>query len=219
MNDKIDIFESIKSDAINELSPEILETGLDYLTDSEVLKDIPIFGIAFKSYNLYQRVTETFFIKKLLKFLFELREIPLLEREKFIKKLEINQETNKAGEKLLITINRLNDIDKAEIIGRLFKKTILGKIEFEDFSRLTHIIDNAYIHDLKLLKNNIYLRYVNDDIKSSLHQVGLLNQNISDVERQKRFLERVGSKSDVQPKFEYKVNQYCEILVEHGFKE
>ncbi|MES2805182.1 MAG: hypothetical protein V4652_06410 [Bacteroidota bacterium] len=64
MNDKIDIFESIKSDAINELSPEILEAGLDYLTDSEVLKDIPIFGIAFKSYNLYQRVTETFFIKK-----------------------------------------------------------------------------------------------------------------------------------------------------------
>lgn len=218
MNDKIDIFESVKSDAIKELSPEILETGLDYLTDSEILKDIPVFGIAFKSYNLYQKVTESFFIKKLLRFLFELKEIPLLEREKFVAELEANNDTNKAGEKLLITLNRLNDIDKSEIIGRLFKQTILNKINFNDFNRLTHIIDNAYIDDLKLLKDNIYLQHLNDDIKSNLHQVGLLNQNISDVEKHKKYVERAGGNaSSVQPKFEYKVNQYAEILIEHGF--
>lgn len=216
MNDKIDIFESVKSDAIKELSPEILETSIDYLTDSEVLKEIPIVGIAFKSIYLYQKVTESFFIKKLLKFLFELKDIPLLERERFVTEIEINKATNKAGEKLLITLNRLNDIDKAEIIGRLFKQTILGKINFQDFNRLTHIIDNAYIDDLKMLKNNIHLGYINNDVKSSLYQVGLLNQNISDVESQKRFLQRVGSSRDVQPKFEYKVNQYSKILIEYG---
>lgn len=218
MNDKIDIFESVKSDAIKELSPEILDAGLDYLTDSEILKDIPIFGLAFKSYNLYQKVSESFFMKKLLRFLFELKEIPLLEREKFIAELETNNETNKAGEKLLITLNRLNDIDKAEIIGRLFKQTILSKINFNDFNRLTHIIDNAYIDDLKLLKDNIYLQHLNNDIKSNLHQVGLLNQNISDVEKQKKYVEKAGGNaSNVQPKFEYKVNQYAKILIEYGF--
>jgi hypothetical protein len=217
MNDKIDIFESVKSDAIKELTPEILEIGLDYLTNSEVLKDIPIFGIAFKSYNFYQKVTESFFIKKLLKFLFELKEIPLLDREKFITELEDNNETNKAGEKLLITLNRLNDIDKAEIIGRLFKQTILGKINFKDFNRLTHIIDISYIHDLKLLKNNIYLQYIDHDIKSTLHQVGLLIQNISDIEKEKKILGKVGaSSSNAQVKFGYKINNYGKILIEYG---
>jgi hypothetical protein len=216
MNDKIDIFQSVKSGAINELSPDVLDIGLDLLTKSEVLNDIPVFGIAFKGFSLYQNVTEAFFIKKLLKFLYELKDIPLLERERFVTEIEINKETNKAGEKLLVTLNRLNDIEKAEIIGRLFKKTILGKIEFSTFNRLTHIIDNAYINDIKLLKNNIHLGYIDEDIKSNLHQVGLLNQNISDIEKQREFLARSGSSRDAQPKLEYKANNYCKVLIEHG---
>ena len=121
MKDKINIFQSVKSKAVNDLSPELLEIGLDSLTNSEVLKDIPVFGIAFKGYSLYQNVTEAFFTKKLLLFLYELNDIPLSEREKFIDKLEANGETNKAGEKLLITLNRLNDIDKAKIIDDIKK--------------------------------------------------------------------------------------------------
>lgn len=217
MNDKIDIFDSVKSEAINELTPEILETGFDLITDSEVLKEIPIFGIAFKSYSIYQKVTESFFTKKLLYFLFQLREISQSEREKFITEIEVKSETQKAGERLLVILNRLNDVEKAEIIGRLFKKTILGNIEFNDFNRLSHIIDNAYIDDIKLLKNNKHLSYINEDIKSNLNQIGLLNQSITDIEREKQFLVRVGSSKEVQPRLEYKINKYCLILIEHGF--
>mgnify|MGYP006204098361 FL=1 len=111
----------------------------------------------------------------------------------------------------------MNDVEKAEIIGRLFKKTILGNIEFNDFNRLSHIIDNAYIDDIKLLKNNKHLSYINEDIKSNLNQIGLLNQSITDIEREKQFLVRVGSSKEVQPRLEYKINKYCLILIEHGF--
>ena len=127
---EIDIFKSVKSSAINELTPELLETGLDLLIESEALKDIPVFGIGFKGYSIYKKITEAFFTKKLLKFLFELKDIPQIEREKFISELESQNETDKAGEKLLITLNRLNDVDKATIIGKLLKKTILGKLTF-----------------------------------------------------------------------------------------
>ena len=85
---RLDIFESVKSNAITELTPELLETGFDLITDSEVLKDIPIFGIGFKSYSLYRKVTESFFVKKLLKFLIEIKEIPLAEREAYLDELE-----------------------------------------------------------------------------------------------------------------------------------
>ncbi|PVX45962.1 hypothetical protein C8C85_1773 [Flavobacterium sp. 103] len=215
---QVDIFKSVKSEAITELTPEILETSLDLITESEVLKDIPIFGIGFKGYSLYQKITESFFTKKLLKFLFELKDIELTHREKFINELESRKETNKAGEKLLITLNRLNDDEKATFIGRLFKKTIIGKLEYNDFIRLTHIIDNAYIEDLKLLENNYHLGRIDDDVKSNLHQIGLIKQSISDIKREKQMQIRIGGKGeDIQPKLIYSINEIGSKFIEFGF--
>jgi hypothetical protein len=215
---QIDIFKSVKSKALNELTPEILETGFDLLIESEVLKDIPVFGIGFKSFSLYNKITESFFTKKLLKFLFELKDIPQSKREEFITELESKNETKKAGEKLLITLNRLNDDDKASIIGKLLKKTILGKITFNDFKRLTHIIDNTYLEDLELLKDNEYLRNINDDIKTNLHQIGLLNQSIKDNREHEEYkFKQTGKREIIPATFEYKLNSYGRILIENGF--
>lgn len=213
----IDIFKSVKSKAINELTPELLEMSLDLVIESEVLKDIPVFGIGFKSYSLYKNITESFFTKKLLKFLFELKDIPQANREKFIVELESKNETNKAGEKLLITLNRLNDVDKATIIGKLLKQTILGKITFDNFKRLTHIIDNTYLEDMELLKDNEYLRNINDDIKSNLYQVGLLNQSIKDNREQEEYKFKQSGRREIIPaSFEYELNSYGKILIENG---
>ena len=55
-NNQIDIFKSVKSEAITELTSDILETGLNLITNSGLLKEIPVFGIGFKSYNLYQEI-------------------------------------------------------------------------------------------------------------------------------------------------------------------
>ncbi|MDP3311969.1 hypothetical protein [Lutibacter sp.] len=215
---QIDIFKSVKSKALNELTPEILETGFDLLIESEVLKDIPIFGIGFKSFSLYNKITESFFTKKLLRFLFELKDIPQSKREEFITELESKNETKKAGEKLLITLNRLNNDDKASIIGKLLKKTILGKITFNDFKRLTHIIDNTYLEDLELLKDNEYLRNINDDIKTNLHQIGLLNQSIKDNREHEEYkFKQTGRREIIPATFEYKLNSYGRILIENGF--
>jgi hypothetical protein len=214
----LDIFDSVKSEAIKDLSSEILETSLDLMTDSEVLKEIPIFGIGFKTYSLYQNLTESFFTKKLLKFLFELKEIPFDKRQQFICDLESKNETKKAGQKLLITLNRLNEIDKAKIIGKLFKHTILGEIPFNDFNRLTHIIDQAYIDDVMLLKDNPYLSYIDNDIKSNLSQLGLLKQSISDFQKHQEFLNTTGTGSKAIPKLQYDANDYCKILIKYGFE-
>ncbi|WP_445736970.1 hypothetical protein [Mariniflexile sp.] len=215
---QIDIFKSVKSDALNELTPEILETGFDLLIESEALKDIPVFGIGFKTYSIYKKITESFFTKKLLKFLYELKDIPLSKREGFIAELESKNETEKAGEKLLVTLNRLNEVDKATIIGKLLKKAILGKITFDNFKRLTHIIDNTYLEDLESLKNNEYLRNINDDIKSNLHQVGLLNQSIKDNRKHEEYkFKQTGSREIIPATFEYKLNSYGRILIENGF--
>ena len=219
INSKIDIFKSVKSNAICELTPELLDVSIDMLTKSDVLKDIPVFGIGFKGYSLYKSISESFFTKKLLKFLIELKEIPLLEREEFISQLEFKKETNKAGEKLLITLNRLDDDEKASMIGKLFKYTILGEIEYDDFNRLTYIIDKGYITDLKLLKDNLYLYHMNDDIKINLYQIGLIKQSISDIKRERKLqISTGGIQADIQPKLTYKINTIGSIFIKYAFK-
>ena len=215
---KLNIFSSVKSQAINDLSPDLLDTALDQITDSEILKDIPIFGLGFKSYSLYQKITEGFFVKKLLKFLYQVKDISMDERQRFIEELEAKEESKKAGERLLNTLNRLDDDEKAEIIGRLFKQAILSKIEIEDFNRLSHIIDNSYISDIRLLKDNPHLSYIENDVKSNLNQVGLLSVSVSDIAEHQAFLDRVGSGSKAVPKLEYKPNKYCQLLIKFGFE-
>lgn len=215
--DNIDIFRSVKSEAINELTPAILDSSLDLIVNSEILKDIPIFGTGFKIYSLYNKITEAFFAKKLLKFLFEIKDVPVSKREKFVERLKANNETSKAGEQLLIVLTRLNDIKKAAIIGRLLNKTILGDILLKDFQRLCHIIDSSYIEDILLFKNNELLQDISDDIKSNLHQIGLLNQTIKDDREKDAKFEYTKVNKIMKPILEYRTNRFSEILIEFGF--
>ena len=70
MNDKIDIFDSVKSEAINELTPEILETGFDLITDSEVLKEIPILELLLKVIVYIKKLPSHFLLKNCFIFYF-----------------------------------------------------------------------------------------------------------------------------------------------------
>lgn len=214
------VFNSVKSSAIDELLPEIFEYSFDLIIKSDVIKEIPIFGLGFKFVNLCKNIQDAFFTKKLLKFLIELKDISQDKRESFINNLEAQDKTKKAGEKLLITLDRLNDDDKATFVGRLFNQTISGNLEYDEFKRLTHIIHNAYIDDLQILKNNINLIGISTDVKSNLYQIGLVNQSMSDVNRERERQRRIGGNNDnIQPTFCYKINRIGMKFIEFGFNK
>ena len=66
----IDIFDSVVSEKIVEISSEILEAGIDQLIENDFLKDIPILGSGIKAYDLAKKVTEHFLSKKYYDFFF-----------------------------------------------------------------------------------------------------------------------------------------------------
>lgn len=216
-NYQLSIFESIKSNEILEISTDIVESGIDQLIDNELLKDIPILGTGYKLITFANKITESFYIQKILKFLFQIQDISLEKRIEFIEKLEKEKETKKVGEKLLITLNRLDDSDKAIVIGKLFKATIEGEIILNDFLRLNYIIEKSYYQDLRILKTNVYLNNIDNDIKSYLHQIGLLKQTIKDnKEHEEWVFKQTGKKSFYPPKFEYELNNIGNILINFG---
>ena len=215
-NSEINFLNVVKSDQIKEITKDLTEVAIDTFFNDGILKDIPVVGTFFNLYNLSQNISNSFFTKKILKFLFELNSISNKERLSFIEKLDNENESAKIGEKLLIIINKLDDVDKATILGRLFKLTIEGEIEIQTFIRLSYMVDRAYFEDLKVLRNNEYLENIDNDIKHNLSQIGILNQTIKDNRDHEEYVyKNTGKREFYPPKFEYKINEYGNIIKEN----
>lgn len=216
-NSEINLLNVVKSDQIKEITKDLTEVAIDTFFNDGILKDIPVVGTFFNLYNLSQNISNSFFTKKILKFLFELSSISNKERLNFIEQLDNENESAKIGEKLLIIVNKLDDVDKATILGRLFKLTIERKIEMQTFMRLSYMVDRAYLEDLKVLRNNEYLENIDNDIKHNLSQVGILNQTIKDSRDHEEYVYKAtGKREFYPPKFEYKISDYGNIIKENS---
>lgn len=216
-NSEINLLNVVKSDQIKEITKDLTEVAIDTFFNDGILKDIPIVGTFFNLYNLSQNISNSFFTKKILKFLFELNSVSNKERLNFIEQLDNENESAKIGEKLLIIINNLEDVDKATIIGKLFKLAIEGKIEMQTFMRLSYMVDRAYLEDLKVLRDNEYLENIDNDIKHNLSQVGILNQTIKDSRDHEEYVYKTtGKRQFYPPKFEYKISDYGNIIKENS---
>jgi hypothetical protein len=137
-------------------------------------------------------------IKKLLHFLRELNTISEEERMRMFWDLEDNpKEKIKVGEHIITLIDKAESTEKADFIGRLFKKYTLMKIDSSQFIRMTMIVNNSILSDLKQLprfKEELGGLY----FASGLHSFGLLVKTGSfdntgnDVEQDKYMLSAIG---------------------------
>ena len=87
-NSEINLLNVVKSDQIKEITKDLTEVAIDAFFNDGILKDIPIVGTFFNLYNLSQNISNSFFTKKILKFLFELNSISNKERLDFIEQLD-----------------------------------------------------------------------------------------------------------------------------------
>ncbi|MDZ8236233.1 MAG: hypothetical protein RMZ69_03500 [Nostoc sp. ChiQUE01a] len=145
----------MKNSEISSQTSDILadlgEVALDSLIEG-IVKDIPVLGSAVKIAKLSKTITDQIFLLKVKNFLLGLENISPEEKQIFFSKLNNNsEEKSKVGECLVLIINRLDDLEKAQILAELFLKLIKEKINLETFRRLASAIDIAFIEDLKTL--------------------------------------------------------------------
>ena len=65
--------------------------------------------------------------------------------------METRDFRKRVEENLLLLLDRLDDMGKPELIGRLFSAYLRQELAYEDFQRLAGSIDRAYMPDLPLL--------------------------------------------------------------------
>lgn len=139
----------IKNSDVLDVASELAEGKLDELLADRPLKDVPFFGSLLSLWRAGPQIRDWLFARKLRKFLEPIHELSSEEREAFSRKLEQNpSERQRAGEHLLLIIDRMDHIQKPELISRAFIAYLNGSHNFETFQRLSLAIDRCFYDDL-----------------------------------------------------------------------
>lgn len=189
MDNKIDkaLKDSIISDEALNIAKDYSEIVLDSILKNEMLKEVPIIGTLISLGKIAYSLKDRHTFKKLSIFLSKLSEIPIKDREKFVSKMEDEDQYNEStSEKILLLLKRLDETAKAEILGNLFKLYILEIINKYQFLRFASIVERAYINDLFELSTRSYYNnerkdsiYDRNKEKPGLLALGLFDQKIT----------------------------------------
>lgn len=154
MEDKLDkpFHELINEESITDLSVETADLLLNSILEGELIDDIPFVGLVTKTIKVGKSVKEYFFIKKIVSFLFELQDYSMQERKDFTNRIQNSDSSKeKFGETIIIIIDRLDSVEKAQIVGRLTSNLINQKLSREECLRFCRIVERSFLEDLKAL--------------------------------------------------------------------
>lgn len=135
MNNEIEIslVDTLRSSELYELTFDVADA---------LMSPIPIFGSLSKLWGGVQSMHSYFYAKKVLAFLRELGSVPKEERESQITlMLSKAGEQEKFGEHLALLLDRMNDVSKAAMMGKIATAFVRGRISLDDLKSLNFALD------------------------------------------------------------------------------
>ncbi len=154
------IEETLEISDLTNINIDLAELTIDSLMNDGILKDLPIVSSFVGLANLGIKTREFLFLKKVLKFLTQMNSTTTEERRRFIENIEKNETYNKkVGLALMLILDKLEDLEKPEIIGKLLAACIKGEIDYKTFLKISYIVQKLFIPDLE------YLRQIKEGIE------------------------------------------------------
>ena len=143
-------------DSLTAIGVDLSEVALDSISDDGIVKDVPILGTMVNLAKTVGSVRDRILLSKIRSFLEATNDITDAQREKFTRKLEEEPKFAKRVQDLLVIfLDRIDSISKAEILGYLFTGLAKGMIHPEVFYRLSYRLDTCYSADIPCL-NEFY---------------------------------------------------------------
>jgi len=157
------------------IGSDLAEVAFDAVMNDGLLKDIPVFGTVAGVVRSGVALRDRIFLKKVHSFLFEVNKASKKDRDEFVKNLsEKKGRKEKAGAALMLLLDKLDDIDKPEIVGRIYIAKIEGRISEAELRRFCMIIERAFIPDLLELAELKDGEKVDDDAAPLLAALGVV---------------------------------------------
>ncbi len=177
------LIDSVARSDLTDIAADVLERGFHVLADSEVLKDIPIAGVLLKLFEAGVHIRDALFTQKLFQFLLHVGNgVSEEARQKFADEMDADPGTRKrVGERLLLAIDRLDDLGKARFLANAFSARLRGEIKLREFDALVTVIDRVMLTYLDeyaqvyWLQNTFLEAF--DDRTAQLQNCDLLSQS------------------------------------------
>jgi hypothetical protein len=172
---EVNLIDSIAKNELENLTVDLAEVALDMVIDDEFLKLIPVVGPIVKCLRAAHSIKDRFFIKKVAMFLQELGQINQAKRQRFVEQLAIDEGSrSKAGESLVFLLDRLDNLYKSRIIGRIYLARLENKIGAIELRRFCMIVDRAFLPDLDVLSQHYTVHLQDEESASLLYALGLV---------------------------------------------
>ena len=168
---------TIETSDLENIDVNLAEVAIDSILKDGALKDLPIVGTIVGLSKFGFKLRENIFLKKVLKFLFELKSISQEKRQKFLKRIEASEDyNNKVGEALILILDKLVDLEKPQLIGKLFASSIREEIDYKTFLKLSYLVDNLFLPDLISLREINVGKEIAFNKKEELYRVGFMTR-------------------------------------------
>jgi len=134
---------------LQEVAIELTDAAIDTLTDSELVKEIPVVGTLVRLAKATHSISDRIFAKKVETFVSGTKPVPEERRAAFHAALEADPALRRrAGQAIVLALDRADDLQKTAIIGQLYSRFVTQEIPFETLRRLLIAVDRAFIEDL-----------------------------------------------------------------------
>ena len=127
------------------------EIAIDTIFTDETIKEIPVLKTIYSVFKTTKNVKDFLLLKRINAFINGCGNISEGKRSRFILKMGDEKFCTKVGEKILLLVDKVDEVEKAELIGKAFVLFIEDKIEIPFYFRLCSMIDRCFYDDLKTL--------------------------------------------------------------------
>lgn len=125
------------------------EVAIDAVMDDGVLRDVPILSTVVGVGKCIRNVSDVLFAKKLIVFLYGLKDADAQQREEAIAKWESDAKYRiRVGETLLNMVHRCDDTQKARWLSQLFCELVLKKGWGDMFMRAEKVLSGMSVMDV-----------------------------------------------------------------------
>lgn len=165
---------SIRESTLASATLDVAEVLGDAALETGIVRDIPVLGVISGMRDASRRIAEELFDRKLLAFLRALHEVPREQRQNMLARLDRESGFEaRVGERMVAMLQRLDDGEKAELLGRVFTAYARDQIDGYILTRLVRAIDRTDLVDLLRLPDFHLSGHADDLTLAAFVAVGL----------------------------------------------
>ncbi len=129
---------------------DLSQFELGALLGDDVLKEVPYIKGVVALFKVPLAIRDQLFLRKVAGFLAACPRFTDTEKEAFLREhLNDRQKSKKLAESIVLILDRLDDLEKPQMLAKIFAAFVQGKIGFDIFKRLATAIDAGSIEDLR----------------------------------------------------------------------